>query len=299
MKAFKVLSLCLVITGFLPEKGLTQERPAITGLAFVRVYSADPTASQKFYGGVLGYDRSGRSGRYEVNEAQWIEVAPLPSGAPKARVAAIGFTTRNVAALARYMQAKRVPLVEPLQAGRFGVHDPEGRLVEFVQQRPARAKGAAPISPRAGAHRIIHTGFTVKDRAAEDTFYKDLLGFKPYWYGGRKEGQLDYVSLQVPDGTDWVEYMLNPTPEMDAHQLGSANHMSLGVAHIDDAIAALKKNGCVGSDCTNTHIGRNGTMQLNVFDPDLTRAEYMEFDPRQTPCCAPFTGPHPTEQESR
>jgi catechol 2,3-dioxygenase-like lactoylglutathione lyase family enzyme len=276
-------------------------RPAITGLAFVRVYSADPAASQRFYGGVLGYDHSGASGlgRYQVNEAQWVEVVAMPTPAPRAKVAAIGFTTRDVAGLAKYMQARGVAFAEPLQAGRFGVKDPEGRLVEFLQQTPVRAKAAAPISPRAGAHRIIHTGFTVKDRSVEDTFYKDLLGFKPYWYGGRKEGQLDYVSLQVPEGTDWVEYMLNPTPEMDAHQLGGANHMSLGVAHIDDAIAALKKNGCTGNDCTNTHVGRNGTMQLNVFDPDLTRAEYMEFDPRQTPCCSPFTGPHPREQESR
>jgi hypothetical protein len=71
------------------------------------------------------------------------------------------------------------------------------------------------------------------------------------------------------------------------------------VAHIEDAIVALKKNGCEGADCTNTHVGRNGTMQLNVFDPDLTRVEYMEFDPVEEPCCSPFTGPHPMEQESR
>jgi catechol 2,3-dioxygenase-like lactoylglutathione lyase family enzyme/predicted enzyme related to lactoylglutathione lyase len=272
-------------------------RPAITGLAFVRVYSSDAGASAKFYGEVLGYDHAGQSGlgRYAVNDAQWVEVVAMPAPAPQAKVAAIGFTTRDVRALEKYIKAEGVPIVEPLQGGRFGVHDPEGRLVIFVQQAAVQGK----LSPRAGSHRIIHTGFTVKDRDVEDKFYKQLLGFKPYWYGGRKDRQLDYVSMQVPEGTDWVEYMLGPEPQMDAHQLGSANHMSLGVAHIEDAIVALKKNGCEGADCTNTHVGRNGTMQLNVFDPDLTRVEYMEFDPVEEPCCSPFTGPHPMEQESR
>lgn len=300
--AFAALTLAAALT--LPQSSTqlaaqapTQARPAITGLAFVRVYSADPTASRSFYSGILGYDHTGTTGlgRYTVNEAQWIEVVSMPTPAPKGKVAAFGFTTRDIAALERYLKAQNAPIIQPLHAGHFAIHDPEGRLVEFIQQSPQ----ISSPSTKAGSHRIIHTGFTVQNRAAADTFYKDLLGFKPYWFGGRKEGQLDYVSMQVPDGTDWVEYMLNPTPDMDAHQLGSANHMSLGVAHIDTAIAALKTNGCTGTDCTNTHIGRNGTMQLNVFDPDLTRVEYMEFDPRQTPCCSPFTGPHPTEQESR
>ena len=280
----------------LVSAGWAQVRPAITGVAFVRVYSSDAAASAKFYGGQLGYDHAGHSGlgRYRVNAAQWIEVVAMPSPEPTAKVAAIGFTTRDVAGLEKYIKAKGVAIVKPLKAGRFGVHDPEGRLVEFVQQEAEQKK----LSPRAGSHRIIHTGFTVKDRDVEDKFYKELLGFKPYWFGGRKEGQLDYVSLQVPEGTDWVEYMLGTSAKANAHQLGSSNHISLGVAHIEDAVAALQRNGCMGADCTNTHIGRNGTMQLNVFDPDLTRVEYMEFDPRQTPCCSPFTGPHPTEEES-
>ncbi len=40
-------------------------------------------------------------------------------------------------------------------------------------------------------------------------------------------------------------------------------------------------------------------MQLNVFDPDLTRVEYMEFTPSGTTCCSPFIGKHPTAVEDR
>jgi len=39
--------------------------------------------------------------------------------------------------------------------------------------------------------------------------------------------------------------------------------------------------------------------QLNVFDPDLTRVEYMEFKPSGKTCCSEFTSAHPTEKENR
>jgi catechol 2,3-dioxygenase-like lactoylglutathione lyase family enzyme len=282
----------------------TPVRPAITGIAFIRIFSSDPAASQRFYGGKLGYDHGGANGfgRYQVNDDQWIEVAAMPSPAPQDKVAAIAFMTRDAVMLEKYLQSRGVAIVAPLHAGSFGIHDPEGRLVMFVQQRPARSPGSLPTSPQAGSHRIIHTGFVVLDRDVEDKFYKDLLGFKPYWYGGRTDSALDYVSLQVPDGTDWVEYMLRPAPLTDLYQLGSDNHLSLGVAHIDDAIAAVKHNACKDAACKidmTTHVGRNGATQFNLYDPDLTRVEYMEFDPVKEPCCSPYTGPHPTEKEDR
>ena len=281
----------------------TPVRPAITGIAFVRVYSSDPAASQRFYGGKLGYDHGGTIGlgRYQVNDDQWIEVAAMPSPAPQDKVAAIAFTTRDAAKLEKYLQSRGVAIVAPLHAGSFGIHDPEGHLVMFVQQSPARTPGTAQLSPRAKSHRIIHTGFTVQDRDVEDKFYKNLLGFKPYWYGGRTDSALDYVSLQVPDGTDWVEYMLRSTPQADPRQLGSDNHLSLGVAHIDAAMAAAKL-ACKDPACrmdAATHVGRNGATQFNLYDPDLTRVEYMEFDPVKEPCCSPYTGPHPKEKEDR
>ena len=288
----------------LVSSGAAQDRPAITGLAFVRVYSSDPAASQRFYGGVLGYEHTGANGlgRYDVNDMQWIEVVAMPTPAPTAKVAAIGFTTRDAAGLAKYIKAKGMALAEPLHNGRFGVHDPEGRLVEFVQQGPSTGKTAKAISPRAGSHRMIHTGFTVKDRAAESRFYKELLGFTPYWEGGRNPGDIDYVCLQVPNGTDWVEYMMNPADHATPHQLGSSNHLALGMEHMSDTIEVLKKNGCVGGPCgteIKPAIGRSGRVQLSIFDPDETRTEYMEFAPTREPCCSPMTGKNPSEVEDR
>ena len=63
-----------------------QQRPAITGIAFVRMYTGDPTASAAFYGKTLGYGHADSDGitRYSVNDLQWLEVEPLPTPAPKA-----------------------------------------------------------------------------------------------------------------------------------------------------------------------------------------------------------------------
>ena len=276
------------------------ERPAITGIAFVRMYASNMPASEDFYGKTLGYDHTMQDGilTYLVSDSQSLEVVPLPTPAPPARIAAIGFTTRNARALENYLEAHSVKIDQPLRHGSFAVRDPEGHLVYFVQQRAASAK---VISPRAASHRIIHTGFMVHDRAAEDAFWRSILGFRPYWYGGRKQGEIDYVSSQVPDGTDWIEYMLRPAdaPAPSAHQLGSDFHFSLGIAHMSDAVATLARNHCEGPNCTRTQTGRDGKVQLNLFDPDLTRVEFMEFKPSGTTCCSAFTGEHPGEVEAR
>ena len=74
-----------------------------------------------------------------------------------------------------------------------------------MQERPelAARRSEIPVSKV-----MIHAGFVVHDRAAEDKFYKDLLGFHLYWHGGMKDDETDWVDMQVPDGTQWLEYML-------------------------------------------------------------------------------------------
>ena len=290
----KAAALLCLVASF----ACAQQRPAITGIAFVRMYAADAAASTAFYKDKLGFDRTTKNGiaRYAVNDSQWLEVAPLPSPAPQSRIAAIAFTTRNAAQLQSYLKAHAVAIDQPLKNGSFAVRDPEGHLVIFVQQRPASSK---TISPRAASHRLIHTGFWVHDRAKEDHFWRDILGFRPLWFGGQHDGEINYVSSQVPDGTDWIEYMLNRSETPSARSLGSMNHFSLGVAQMSDAVAALARNGCNGPECSKTQMGRDGKVQLNLFDPDLTRAEFMEFKPSGPTCCSPFTGPPPTEKENR
>src|SRR5260370_571507 len=148
-----------------------------------------------------------------------------------------------------------------------------------------------PATRPTRAQHIIHAGFVVHDGAAEDHFYKDILGFHVYWHGGMKEGEDHWIDMQVPDGTDWIEYMLNVPANADHHTLGVMNHIALGVPDIKAAEAQLRKNGWTGTE--QPKIGRDGKWQLTLYDHDDTRAEFMEFTPTQKPCCSDYTGPHP------
>ena len=212
---------------------------------------------------------------------------------------AAAFTTRNAAGLQSYLQAHGVKPELPLANGQFAVRDPEGNLVVFVQSGSQKPVASAAISPNASSTRIIHVGFMAHDRDKEDAFWQTILGFRPYWHGGRTDTVTDWVALQVPNGSDWIEYMLNPAPTPNLSQSGMSDHFSLGVTHMQDAVAALARNHCEGANCSKTQMGLDGKVQLNLFDPDKTRVEFMEFIPTQPPCCSPFTGAHPTAIEDK
>jgi hypothetical protein len=121
-----------------------------------------------------------------------------------------------------------------------------------------------------------------------------LLGFRPYWHGGMHEGVSDWVSLQVPDGSDWLEYMLNQE-HPDQRVTGIMNHVSFGVADMKQAQAKLESHGWKPHGEEIAKIGRDGKWQLNLYDPDGTRVEVMEFKPVEKPCCSEFTAAHPSE----
>jgi catechol 2,3-dioxygenase-like lactoylglutathione lyase family enzyme len=287
---------------FAPLAAQAAKRPAITGIAFARFYTTQPDAAQKFYGDTLGFTRLQMNGvwTYPVNSSQWIEVLTSPPPPqPNIRMAAVAFTTRNAAGLERYLAAHGVKAELPLKAGEFGVRDPEGNLVIFVQSGSNKMVGKAPPSPNATSKRVIHVGFIVKDVAKEDAFWRDLLGFHPYWHGGKTDQQTDWQSIQVPEGTDWLEYMLNIPADPTLKQAGVQDHFSLGVVHMADAVAALTNNKCEGANCTRTQVGRDGKVQLNLFDPDLTRVEFMEFLAGGKPCCSPLLGKQPGPAEDK
>jgi catechol 2,3-dioxygenase-like lactoylglutathione lyase family enzyme len=295
------LLLALVIATA-PLGAQTAKRPAITGVAFARFYTTDAAGAQKFYGDTLGFKRLQANDvwTYPVNGSQWVEILTSPPPPqPNLRIAAVAFTTRNAAGLQRYLAAHGVKPEMPLKNGEFGVRDPEGNLVIFVQSGSNKLVANAPPSPTATSNRIIHVGFIVRDAAKEDAFWRDILGFHPYWHGGMTEQRTDWQSIQVPDGTDWLEYMLNLPPTPTLKQAGVMDHFSLGVTHMADAMTALQKNGCEGPNCTNSKVGRDGKVQLNLYDPDLTRVEFMEFSATKEPCCSPLLGKQPGPEEDK
>jgi hypothetical protein len=92
------------------------------------------------------------------------------------------------------------------------------------------------------------------------------------------------VDMRVPEGADWLEYMLNvhhPSPKT----LGVMHHLALGVPSVEAGYKTLTSK---GMQIEQPKIGRDGKWQLNLYDPNLTRCELMEPKPVQTPCCSPM-----------
>lgn len=285
-------------------------RPKITGISHLAVYTSNPQATDHYYTATVGAvkmpDPENPKGvKYAVSGTQYIEVLPLPPDAGVNRLDHTAYNTVSAEGMRKYLAAKGWKVPASITKGSdgsrwFAVLDPEGNKVEFVQP-PANAHVSAP---NAIGHHIIHIGFLVRDRAKEDTFYRDLLGFNPYWFGGMVEGKIDWVSQQVPDGHDWLEYMLTSGPSgsgipasISQRQLGVLDHLSIGEVSVDTAYAKLKDSGRL-VDVRNdghTQIGKDGKGQFNIYDPDGIRLELMNFHATQKPCCSPFTASDPAE----
>ena len=285
-------------------------RPKITGISHLAVYTSNPAATDHYYREIVGAaklpDPENPAGvRYAISATQFVDVLPLPPGAGIDRLDHSAWNVTNAEGMRTYLAAKGWKTPDKVTKGSdgsrwFTVLDPESNKVEFVQP-PADAK--APDAPHAIGHHIIHIGFMVHSRAREDTFYRDLLGFKPYWFGGMVEGRLDWVSQQVPDGHDWLEYMLTSGPsgsgipaKMSLHDLGVLDHLSIGEVSVNEAYKVLAAgNRLTGVHDAHTQIGKDGKGQFNLYDPDGIRLELMNFHASQKPCCSPFTAPDPAE----
>lgn len=285
-------------------------RPKITGISHLAVYTSNPAATDHYYREVIGAvkmrDPENPQGvRYALSDTQFIEVLPLPPGSGINRLDHAAFITEDAEQLRLYLAANNWKTPGRLERGSdgsrwFEVLDPEGNKVQFVQ--PGHPE--KPLSaPNAIGHHIIHIGYMVHSREAEDKFYRELLGFRPYWYGGMHDDRTDWVSQQTPDGHDWLEYMMvtDPAPgipkDMTLHNLGVLDHLSIGEVSVDDAFAKLKASGkLAGVDAmTHTQIGRDGKGQYNLYDPDGIRLELMNFHATEKPCCSSFTADDPAE----
>jgi hypothetical protein len=105
---------------------------------------------------------------------------------------------------------------------------------------------------------------------------------------------VNWVMMQVPNGTDWIEYMLLLPANPSLAQLGTANHFAPGVASVVQLQERLEARGWKPApDRDPKVLGVDGKMQLSLRDPDGTRVEMMEFKPIKDPCCTPYTGQQP------
>jgi catechol 2,3-dioxygenase-like lactoylglutathione lyase family enzyme len=306
-------ALTMTAVAQMPDKPLT--RPRITGISHIAVYTSNAAATEHYYVDIIGAVKlpdpeTPKGAKYALSSTQFIEVLPLPEGSGINRLDHTAWNTSDAETLRRFLGSKSWKVPGQVERGAdgsrwFTVKDPEGNKVEFVQP-PAELRPL--VAPAAIGHHIIHLGIMVHSRAVEDTFYRDLLGFKPYWFGGMVDTRVDWVSQQSPDSHDWLEYMLTygSTPVgastgiptgMSQHDLGVLDHLSIGVDSVDAAFKTLKDaNRLVGVDAQpHTQMGKDGKGQFNLFDPDGIRLELMNFHATEKPCCSPFTADDPAE----
>jgi len=259
-------------------------RPPVSGVAHVRLMTSDLAKARKFYGELLGFPEvpqaNGRVAIFRINDRQRVIVR---SGLPPDRddrFVDVAFETPDLASMRRHFQSKSIEARDVEDAGEgegqaLETADTDGHVVRLIQLTagPMRLEGA----DRRLSRRMLHVGLTIRDAAAADRFYKDALGFSEIWRGGRPEGATNWINMRVPDGTDYLEYML-AAASADRRQLGTAHHIALLVTDIQAALEAVRARTADGDPNHRAipQIGVNRRWQLNVYDPDGTRIEFME-----------------------
>ena len=288
-------------------------RPRITGISHAAFFVSDMTKAREFYEGFLGFQSPYSIPRknpaehlvwIKINDRQSVELFPGSEVAPGAdRLYHIAIEVDDADAMLAYLRAKGLPGLPPATpVGKIGnknftIKDPNGNGVEIVQYMPdgwtVRERGRFLPATRI-SQRMSHVGVMVGELEASLKFYRDLLGFVETWRGSSGGKTLNWVNLRVPDGEDYVEFMLYekyPTAE----RLRTMHHVCLEVPDIEQAKVAIasRKYPEGSKPPTEMKVGVNGKRQINFYDPDGTRVEIMEpvtADGRPRP---PSTAPAP------
>jgi lactoylglutathione lyase len=184
-----------------------------------------------------------------------------------------------------YLASRGLKVPDHVPKGRIGnlnfnINDPDGHTIEIVEYAAdgwsLREKGKFMPAERISQH-LLHAGILVGNLEAALRFYGDILGFHEIWRGSNNGQTLSWVNLRVPDGADYIEFMLYrnlPAPE----KRGVEHHICLETPDVGAALARLDARPYRKSYARTLEprTGINRRRQLNLFDPDGTRAELME-----------------------
>jgi catechol 2,3-dioxygenase-like lactoylglutathione lyase family enzyme len=278
------------------------QRPRILGIAHMALSVSDLTKARAFYEGFLGYaepyvlkrdDGSERIVFIKVNEDQYLELfaePPRKNGKDEDKdghLNHISIQTDSAERMREYLASDGVKVSERVEKGKIGnlnfnITDPDGHTVEIVQYEPdswtRQQRGKFLPDTRISTH-ITHVGIVVGPLEPAMRFYHGILGFNEFWRGSSSGKLLSWVNMRVPDGQDYIEFMLSKDP-LDPQQLGGKNHICLVVPEIQKAVATLRGRAAqIGyPQPIEIKVGVNGKRQANLFDPDGTRLELMEPD---------------------
>jgi lactoylglutathione lyase len=285
----------LLLAVFFANSGsvVKEVRPRILGVAHMAVYVNDLQKSRAFYRDFLGYeepyvlkrnDGTDRIAFIKINDEQYLELFaenPRQDG----HLNHISFFTDSAQKMRDYLASRGVKVPDKVGKGQIGnsnfnIVDPDGHTVEIVQYEPdswtRREKGKFIPDTRISTH-IAHVGVLVGALEPAMKFYRDILGFQEFWRGSSSGKELSWVNMRVPNGDDYLEFMLYSTPQ-DVEQMGVKNHICLMTPDINKAVRILEGRPARPNYTRpiEVKVGKNGKRQANLFDPDGTRIELME-----------------------
>ena len=312
-RLLKGLALAVLGAGLLSKtcQAQTPPRPHILGISHIALLAHDYEKSRAFYGDFLGfqepYDLKKPDGSpimtfFKVNDRQYIELYP-ETEANSDRMTHVSLETDDIEGLRLYLKSKGVDVPDQAHKARIGnlsfdIIDPAGHKIEMVQYMPGgrtvEAYGKFMSDTRISKH-MTHVGLIVTKLDPEYKFYTEILGFKETWRGSSTGTVLSWVNLKVPDGDDYLEFMLYKDAP-DATHRGAAHHLCLQVTDVDAAVKSLEAKPYFKTTYNRDipqHVGVNRKRQANLYDPDGTRTELMEantVDGKPTP---PSTAPPP------
>jgi catechol 2,3-dioxygenase-like lactoylglutathione lyase family enzyme len=302
------LAIFLLLATIVSARTAEPIRPHLLGIAHMALFVSDLGKARAFYKNFLGFDEpyvlrredgSDRIAFIKINDDQYLELFaedPKQDG----HLNHISFFTDSADAMRLYLAANNVKVPERVSKGKIGnlnftITDPDGHTVEIVQYEPdgwtRRERGRYLPETRISAH-MTHVGVTVGALDPALKFYRDILGLQEIWRGSSSGKTLSWVNMRVPDGNDYLEFMLYATPP-DREQLGGKNHVCLLTPDIEKAVATLQSRRQNYSRPIEIKVGVNGKRQANLFDPDGTRIELMEPNTADGKPVPPSAAPAP------
>ena len=295
-RAVLILTAALFAAPLMAQAQENATRPKITGISHIAFYVSDLKKAQAYWHDFLGFDQyfelkkpdsdETRIAFFKVNDTQHIELFNEAPVAPPNMLAHICFHTDDIEKMRAYLRANGIKTPEgkggKTKAGdyAFMVKDPDGMLVEFVQSLPdgVEAKAAGQFEPKTRvSDAIYHVGFLVGNSAKSMDFYGRILGFQETWRGSSDGKELSWINMRVPDGVDYIELMLYRLP-LTKGNYGTKNHVALSVPDAAAVVTELQSRPAFKDYGKSLAVatGKNGKRQVNIFDPDGSRAEVME-----------------------
>jgi len=299
----------LAATALLAAPGEVK-RPRILGVAHMALYVSDLGKARAFYKELLGFDEpfslkrddgSERIAFIKINDQQYLELFAEP---PKSdgRLNHVSLYTDDARRMRDYLASRGVAVPEKVGKGRtgnynFNIKDADNHTVEIVEYQPdswtARKRGKYLPPGRVSAH-VTHLGILVGSVEPAMKFYRDILGFNEFWRGSASGKELSWINMRVPDGEDYLEFMLYSKPP-DEKTRGVKNHVCLVVPDVEKAVATLQiRAKRIGyAKPIEARVGTNRKRQTNLYDPDGTRIELMEPNTVDGKPVPPSTAPPP------